>query len=275
VAKKIVIAVDAKERTLDAVALGRLLTEATHTRAVLVTVFPHSHLLRVDEPELVRERDEARATLVELGESEGLDLADAMVVPGVSAARELHRLSEQPGTGVIVVGSTTRGPVGRLVVGGVGERLLAGAACPVAVAPRGFGDRSPAALARIGVGFDGSPEARGALDAALALARSSGARVRLITAADPPRADLQAAHDQALADLQGTVEAEGRFADGPAASVLAAESAEVDLLVVGSRTYGPLGAVLLGSTGGALAHTATCPLLVTPRGVRFDLEVTA
>jgi nucleotide-binding universal stress UspA family protein len=41
--------------------------------------------------------------------------------------------------------------------------------------------------------------------------------------------------------------------------------------VTGSRGYGPLGAVLLGSTTADLARTSACPLLVTPRGTQFDL----
>ena len=39
--KQIVIAVDTEERTLDALALGRLMGEATGVPAVLVTVFPY------------------------------------------------------------------------------------------------------------------------------------------------------------------------------------------------------------------------------------------
>jgi len=35
--------------------------------------------------------------------------------------------------------------------------------------------------------------------------------------------------------------------------------------VVGSRSYGPVRRLLLGSTSGKLARHAACPLLVTPR----------
>jgi len=166
-AKNIVVAVDAKERTIDALALGRALTEATKTPAVLVTVLRYNPLEDPDSPQMIELRDEARATLLELASSEGLDVAQALVIAGNFAGRELHRLTEQPTTGLIVVGSTTRGPIGRLLVGGIGERLLAGAACPVAIAPRGYGERQPSRLTCIGVGFDGSDEARLALDAAV------------------------------------------------------------------------------------------------------------
>ena len=289
-ARNIVIAVDAKERTLDAVALGHRFADATGAPAVLVTVFGHHPLHDPEDPELVELRAQARETLLELARAEGLELADARVIPGNFAARELQRLTEQPDTGLVVVGSTSRGPVGRLLPGGVGERLLAGGACAVAVAPHGYGEQAVARLGRIGVGLDGSQEARLALDAAVALAATCGARIRVITAfnrlafgGSPPsglpgpsandamRSELRAIHDDAIAGVGADVETESRFVDGPADDVLLAESADVDLLVVGSRGYGPLGAVLLGSTSIPLARAARCPLLVTPRETPFAL----
>lgn len=46
-------------------------------------------------------------------------------------------------------------------------------------------------------------------------------------------------------------------------------SASLDLLVVGSRSYGPLGRLVHGSTAQHLARTARCPLLVLPRSARM------
>ena len=39
----------------------------------------------------------------------------------------------------------------------------------------------------------------------------------------------------------------------------------LDLLVVGSRAYGPSGRLLSGSTSLRLARRVACPLLVVPR----------
>ena len=60
--------------------------------------------------------------------------------------------SPTPSALAIVVGSSHRGPVGRIVPGSVGERLLHGAPCPVAVAPRGYSGEAFAGIQRIGVG---------------------------------------------------------------------------------------------------------------------------
>ena len=68
----------------------------------------------------------------------------------------------------------------------------------------------------------------------------------------------------ALAEDAG-VDTEGVVLEGHAAGLLAAQSHEVGLMIVGSRGYGPLGAVLLGGTSHSLLREAACPLIVTPR----------
>lgn len=288
--KNIVIAVDAKERTLDALAFGHRVADATAAPAVLVTVFAHHPLRDPADPELVSARSDARETLLELAHAEGLEHAEARVIAGNFAARELQRVTEEPETGLIVVGSTTRGPVGRLLIGGVGERLLTGGACPVAITPHGYSARAASGLRCIGVGLDGSREARLALDAAVALATACVARLRVITvftrlafggtptgalpgpsANDVMRSELRAIHHGAVVGVSSDVETESRFVDGSADDVLVAQSAEVDLFIVGSRGYGPVGAVLLGSASTALARAARCPIIVTPRETPFDL----
>ena len=75
------------------------------------------------------------------------------------------------------------------------------------------------------------------------------------------RADLERA---AATVPDGTV-AEALLLDGPAGRALAAASEDLDLLVCGSRGYGAVGSVLLGSVSHHLVRTAACPLLVVPR----------
>ena len=49
-------------------------------------------------------------------------------------------------------------------------------------------------------------------------------------------------------------------------TALASVSPNVDLLVMGSRGYGPGLAVLLGGVSRRVTMTARCPVLVVPRG---------
>jgi nucleotide-binding universal stress UspA family protein len=55
---------------------------------------------------------------------------------------------------------------------------------------------------------------------------------------------------------------------GRSAKQLARNGGSADLLVVGSRVYGPLGRWVHRSTHQKLSRAARCPLLVLPRGVR-------
>jgi nucleotide-binding universal stress UspA family protein len=61
------------------------------------------------------------------------------------------------------------------------------------------------------------------------------------------------------------------FVEDPA-DVLIRVSENLDLLVCGSRGYGPLRAVLLGGVSRRLAADARCPVIVLPRGVEDSLE---
>lgn len=286
--RTILIAVDAGASTLDAVRLGELLARVSGLPAALATAFPHVLLGGEAEAEM---REEARQTLLELGGTmEGVNVVDARVVEGHSPARALHDLSEDEHAALIVIGSTHRGAIGRVVPGTVAERLLTGAACPVAVAPAGYAETdAPPKLELVGVAFDSSEESRLALDGAAALARAAGARLRVITVhqriafgalASPGGVSLESVNERLERELSGQLDeavaalgdgVEGVFVTGDAAEVLASQSEELDLLVAGSRGYGPLGAVLLGGTTHRLLNAAACPLIVVPRGRPLDL----
>jgi nucleotide-binding universal stress UspA family protein len=54
---------------------------------------------------------------------------------------------------------------------------------------------------------------------------------------------------------------------GEPAEALAEAGDDLDLLVAGSRGYGPMRHVLLGSVSARLMRTCPCPLIVVPRGM--------
>jgi hypothetical protein len=93
--KHVVIAVDATERSLDAVALGKRLADATGDTAVLVSVFPCHPLEDPTGEELTRVHEEAHGILLELGRAAAVEVADVEVIASNLVARELHRVSER------------------------------------------------------------------------------------------------------------------------------------------------------------------------------------
>ena len=223
----------------------------------------------------------------------GVDV-ECRALQGTSAARALHEAAEEFGAGLLVVGSTGRGAVGRVLPGSTAQRLMHGAPCPVAVVPcsweRGGG------LKTIGVAYTDTPEGHRALDDAIALARRSGAKLRVLHAAKPRglsgtfgggdavthattyeelasavRVRAERAVQEATAGQAG-VDVEPDVSVGDPADFLIAASERLDLLVCGSRGYGPARAVLLGGVSRRVAAEAHCPVIVLARGTETGLE---
>ena len=186
---------------------------------------------------------------------------------------------------MIVVGPSSRVGLGRLRPGSVGERLLSGASVPVAVAPSGYssGERR---LATVVCAFDGSPESRLALDWADELARQDNAQLRVISVHSPItwgdigmdgavsrestnealREEIEREQLEAITDRR----AHAVVLTGNPARELARASKEADILVMGSRGYGPVRATLLGGVSQYVIRHASCPVVVCPRGAVED-----
>ena len=190
--------------------------------------------------------------------------ARSRAVRGESVPRELHALADAEDAALIAVGATHRGPVGRLLPGSVGERTVHGAPCPVLVVPEGEGAQS---IRSIGVAYDGHDESRRALRIAAELAERVGAALVLITAIDGTRGRAdEAMLEQVAQQLRSPgLEVRTRILVAPAGPALVAETHDVDLLIAGSRGYGPLRSVMLGATTRHLVDHAPCPVLVVPR----------
>jgi nucleotide-binding universal stress UspA family protein len=130
-------------------------------------------------------------------------------------------------------------------------------------------------LREIGVGYDGSPESAHALLVARMLADASGAKLSALEAVSLPSdaflgpGAVDNTPQRLLEDARGRIAAFGdvepHAAYGQPAEELALYSASLDLLIVGSRGYGPIGRLIHGSTSQQLAHSARCPLLVLTR----------
>lgn len=287
----VIVGVDGSDQSADALALG--LTLAEPLRAPLRPIFVHPYgPLSSTLPESKYEQfvnelaDSVHAQL------KALELPAAErtleIVTERSPAAGLQRIAERDAASLIVVGGSRRSTVGRVLPGGTAERLLAGAPCPVAIAPRGYA-RDPDDIVFVGCAFDGSAESRVALDWAGTMARCVEGQLRLLAVHQPlPPPTAPAAAGVPLAPVneelreefgrrlsaaeagmrKGHMKVSSALLDGDPASEIARASEHLDLLVVGSRGYGPLGAVLLGSVSNALVRTVHCPLVVLPRSAK-------
>jgi nucleotide-binding universal stress UspA family protein len=272
---KIIVGIDGLSGGRDALVLAKELAGDAGEIA-LTHVFIESQLPARGSPGVFQagEREHSRELLEAVRSESGLD-AKLYPVASYFTGRGLHELAEQIGADLIVVGSSRRGLIGRVFQGDDMRAALNAAPCAVAVAPSGYAERS-SILAEIGVGYDGSPESQHALSVARQLAAEHGARVSAFEAVSPPPSSFTDAHHPDQATLEAEVkEARERLAAlgdvdahaayGEPAEELTLYGASVDLLIVGSRGYGPLGRLIHGRTSLQLAHSARCPLLVLPR----------
>jgi nucleotide-binding universal stress UspA family protein len=222
----------------------------------------------------VIENEESRKLLESERDATGVQ-AELLTVTASSVGRGLHYLAAEHAADLLAVGSNQRSLVGRVLLGDVTRAALIGAPCAVAVAPLGYAAQSRP-IARIGVAYDGSPESETALKCARELARTHSAALSALAVVEPSsygaivRAVAGGESEQervarATQELDALAGLEGRVAVGDAGEELAAFGENLDLLVVGSRGYGPLRSLMFGSTATHLAGNCPCPLLVLPR----------
>jgi nucleotide-binding universal stress UspA family protein len=278
----VIAALDPHRDDRSAASLGLLLARVTGAPLLLASAYT---VPRVNEAGSRRDEawagiEQVRRCVIEAAGS-AVEVSSTVVADQASPARALHALAEHRNAATIVVGSSPRGPIGRVHPGAVTDRLLHGAPCPVAVATSGS---SADRLELIGVAFVERPDGRAALAHGCDLARAAGALVRVITVQEPADwtfsgplepsqlAAMERARDErtqrtlsaGLAAVPASCSAGGELRTGNPHRSLAAASADLDLLVCGSRGHGPLQTLLLGGVSHALVREAACPVLVVP-----------
>ena len=258
--RHIVVGYDDSDGAQDAAALGQRLARAAGRQLALVCVLAAGE--EGDAGGVARP-----APLAPL-----LSAIEPVVVRGASVAQGLISFAgpDADDAAAIVVGSPSRVPAGRIAVGTVAQSLLHGSPCAVALAPLGYAAGAAAGFSRIVVGYADSDESRAALRVAAGLGQAYGATVRVVFVTDG-----SSAHEElvrSLRRLAGLVETESLVLDGdPAERLLEQSRAWADLIVVGSRGYGPTRQVLLGSVSARLLAAADVPVIVTPRGAEREL----
>lgn len=274
----ILVGIDGGLGGRDAIALARRLV-AKRSTLTLAHVYPGD--VRVWRGSAngheASERQRALEMLAQAREDADVT-ADLRPVKSGSIGRGLHQLAESLGADLLIVGSSVHGLLGRVLLGDDARDALNGAPCAVAIAPTGY-SREPVAIREIGVAYNGSAESEHAVAVARALAAEHGARLSAFEAVSLPTYALLAGGDALDAVVDELVTqardrittlggVEPHAAYGNALEELTVYSASLDLLVVGSRDYGPIGRLVHGSTCRQLARTARCPLLVLTRAAR-------
>jgi nucleotide-binding universal stress UspA family protein len=280
---RIAVGVDDHPEGRDAAALGAALAWVTGAELMLATV--QSPPLVPLPPDMGwRTLREGSQLMLRAVRDSLAPTARTVAETDLSVARALHRIVREQHRDLLVVGSSRHAREGRVRIGKRTRQLLCHFECALAVAPRGIHSRPDLAFRRIAVGYDGGPESASALAMAGSIAHAAGAELHVCAVVDDriPRIavysgiteewgdvieqEMNRAHEWASAaarDTGGDVHVDvlrGRPADG-----LLELSEQVDLLVIGSRRWGPARRVLLGSTGEAVMHDAACAVLAVPR----------
>lgn len=275
----VLIGVNDAEGGRDAIALGKMLV-ARDGALTLGHVYHQEPPgpWRMADVRVTEDRERAPELLERAGSEAGVR-AHTRWIGAPSVGRGLHEMAEMIGADLLVVGSSRRGLLGRTALKDDTRASLNGAPCAVAIAPAGYSQHPPL-MREVGVGYDGSPESEHALRIARKLATEQRSKLSVFEAVSLPAnayvfagiAPGDKAYEQLVADARRRVAAldgvEPHAAYGQPAEELALYSASLDLLVIGSRSYGPIGRLVHGSIAQHLARTARCPLLILTRAAR-------
>jgi nucleotide-binding universal stress UspA family protein len=283
--KHIAVGCDGSLEGRDAVALGAAIAAATGARLSLVGVFSPSFLPIVGTSDRKTLRAEATRAL----RRERDLLAPGAFIHTIadgSVARALRHYAERSHVDLVIVGSSRRAPAGHVAIGRHARQLIYDAPFALGLAARDL-HRHEFRLKCIGVGYDGGPEAEVALGMAAHLARDAHARLEVrrvvedrvpllsgdawIALADwsheqmweSARREALAAARHASSDLGVATEVSATVGD-PGYEMRALSEA-LDLVVVGSRRWGPVARLVTGGVGETLVRDASCSILIVPR----------
>ena len=280
----IVVGYDGGSAGADAIAFGNCWCLASGDTMAVVTVHPGPASQRVDAEWTAHQRghegasfhDEARALV-----ADGVQ-AEFRQVVGDSAAHTLHDLAEQEGT-LVVLGTRHRSGGRRTAPGSTANRLFQGSRAPVAIVPSGYSRRGAEPLRRVTASYVDTVDGRVALEQAGRIAQHLGADLRVVTVvpdtrvipttgeprrfADAVWQEYERALGAAVSGLPPVGRVTSEMLDGHVVDALSdIGPEESDLLVIGSRGYGPLRRVFLGGVSAQVVRHARIPVVVVPRG---------
>ena len=250
---RVLVGIDGSPESLEAARQAALLAEPGGTLELLAAWNPVAPIVTPGLAPPVYESDEASARedaerALDIAKTQ-LPSADVRIVRGFAAHALIDRIGRARAT-VVAVGSHGLGRAAGIIFGSTATSLVHDAPCSVLVTRKIWTD----VPRRIAVGVDGSPASAAAYTAARHLADRFEGELTVVVA--------EGAGGQAvdLADVSMIVGDGYHGIREDPVSVLAAASANVDLLVVGSR--GLHGVKSLGSVSERVAHRAECSTLI-------------
>jgi nucleotide-binding universal stress UspA family protein len=251
--------------------------------------------------------DREYRTYLEKAARRALDYARARLPAAIDAQFVMHHARSAPAgllevgaaydASLLVVGSSSAGVFGHIALGSVSGRLLHSSDRPVALAPRGYRNRTGSPVSRITAAFDGSPGGRELIVAAATVAAGIPAALRVAAFAVRPTiafaGTIEAdAEELVVAEWAKTTERAAELAlqrvrelpDAPRMLQTAVgrghnwpealedlDWTEDDLLIVGSSSSAPIARVFLGSRASKLVRSAPVPVVVLPRSTASEL----
>ncbi|HWH99220.1 MAG TPA: universal stress protein [Propionibacteriaceae bacterium] len=294
-ANRVVIGYDGSEASEDAVAFGLTWCRSTGDVPIVATVYPEEHPLgagRVDVEWATYVRQQAEAIQDKARATVG-DAALYRSVASTSAAHGLADLAEDVEAVVVIMGTAQETGLSRALLGSSTERLLHGATAPVTIVPPGWRKSAPDRISRIGVAYVDTRDAREALRVAVRIALRIPAQLTLYSVlgqsserysylagrtseqavVEKGRESFGKALDFAAAGVPPELEPRTVLLEGAVVESLAALGPDdVDVLVCGSRGYGPARRVLLGGVSSPLIRRARLPVTVVPRATTASAE---
>ena len=255
-------------------------------------------LLRIVEPGHASASDQASVGLhrIEAELAESAPRVDATVVEAEHVGRAILDQIQRRSADLVIMRTHGRAGINRALLGSVTQEVLS--ASPVPVLLLRPGGRRMTHLRKLLVPIDGSPGGTLALATAVELARTTGAALKLVEIAQPASNWVYAGDaygdmayydpawdEEALASARSYVDAvvarvraanvdvEGEARQEPlvaGAIVVAADTANCDLIVMSTRALTGPARAILGSTADAVVRGAHCPVLLIHRDTTAD-----
>lgn len=283
----IIVGVDGRDASDDAVALARALSRLDDAEIAVISVYAATPSV---DPKIrwehVKYASDADAALDRV-RGYFRDAANVTydAVPGTSPAGGLQLAAADRAADLIVIGATHASRLGHAVGSDLLTKLMWEPRQPVAVAPRGYAADAPERVARIGVAYDGGQETEAALRFAAQMAGATEEHPGQVDAiyvdahapglerrpSGEPVAATAARHrvidgilSQVEREMPATVTVNRVELHGRPARELIEMTHDLDLLVTGTHGRGPIGQLLHGSVVRDVAQQAACPIVAVP-----------